>query len=244
MIRSGWRLAIHEELASTQDSVLAAARAGEPEGLAVLALRQSAGRGTQGRPWQSRPGNLALSCLIRPEGPARQLPQWSLLAAVALVEAAAGILPPDAPLRLKWPNDLLLEDAKCAGILTEGAPDGAGGIGWIVFGIGVNLAWSPELPDRRTTSLADHGAKATPQAFAWALLAALDRWRGVQAAEGFAPVRQAWLRHGPALGAMLALRQADGQLVQGSFAGLDDDGRLLLRNNDRMLTASAGELVA
>ncbi|WP_159993518.1 biotin--[acetyl-CoA-carboxylase] ligase [Roseomonas sp. 18066] len=237
-----WRLSVHEELPSTQDVVLAGASAGEADGLAVLALAQSAGRGTQGRPWRSPRGNLFLSLLMRPSGLARELPQWSLLAAVALADAVSGYLPDAGVLRLKWPNDLLLGGAKAAGILTQAAPDGAGGIAWLAFGIGVNLAEAPPLPDRPTASLAGQGvAPPSPTRFAWALLGALDHWRGVQAAEGFAPVRAAWMARGPAQGAALTVTQA-GRLRAGHYAGLAEDGRLLLCSTEGLVAVSSGEI--
>jgi BirA family biotin operon repressor/biotin-[acetyl-CoA-carboxylase] ligase len=238
-----WRLTVHEELPSTQDLVLAAATAGEPEGLAVLALAQTAGRGTQGRPWRSPRGNLFLSLLLRPPGAARDLPQWSLLAAVALAEAVAGSLGEAAELRLKWPNDLLLGGAKAAGILTQAAPDAGGGIAWLAFGIGVNLAEAPPLPDRPTASLAGQGiVPPSPVGFAWQLLAALDRWRAVQAGRGFAPVRQAWMARGPAPGVALCVTGPGGRLLEGTYRGLAEDGRLLLCDKGRTVLVSSGEI--
>ncbi|KAA2212737.1 biotin--[acetyl-CoA-carboxylase] ligase [Teichococcus oryzae] len=223
-----WRLSVHDELASTQDAVLAAAADGEPEGLAILARRQSAGRGTQGRSWRSPPGNLYLSLLWRPGGAIRDLPQWSLMAAVALAECARGFLPDGAPLALKWPNDLLLGGAKCAGILTDASADAEGGLAWVVFGLGVNLAHAPELPDRPTASFAQAGLPPPdPARFAGALLRTLAEWRQRQARLGFACVRQAWLGYGPAIGGELELRRG-GEAHRGRFLGLADDGRLLL----------------
>jgi len=240
---AAWRLTVHEELASTQDVVLAAAAAGEPEGLAVLARRQTAGRGTQGRSWHSTSGNLHLSFLWRPESLARELPQWALLVAVALAEAVADLLPAGTELALKWPNDVLLGGAKCAGILTQASLDERGGVAWLVSGIGVNLRQAPVLPDRPTASLAAAGiAPPEPVAFAQALLAALARWRQVRQQEGFAPVRQAWLRFGPTLGAPMVLSQSQG-VVEGCFAGLAPDGRLLLRVRGECIAFAAGELV-
>ncbi|ONG57239.1 biotin--[acetyl-CoA-carboxylase] ligase [Pseudoroseomonas deserti] len=237
-----WRLSVHEELPSTQDAVLAGAAAGEADGYAVLALTQSAGRGTQGRPWRSPRGNLCLSVLLRPDGAARELPQWSLLAAVALADAVAGCLPDAGALRLKWPNDLLLGGAKAAGILTQAAPDGAGGIAWLAFGFGVNLAEAPPLPDRPTASLAGQGVSPpTPVDFAWRLLGALDRWRDRLAAEGFAPIRAAWMARGPAAGAPLTVSQA-GAPLQGTYAGLAEDGRLLLCSKEGRIAVSSGEI--
>jgi BirA family biotin operon repressor/biotin-[acetyl-CoA-carboxylase] ligase len=236
---TGWRLAVHDELASTQDPVLAAAQGGEPEGLAILARRQSAGRGTQGRGWASPVGNLSLSLLLRPGGPARALPQWGLLAGVALADAAMAVLPPGADLRLKWPNDLLLGGAKCAGILSQGGIGAAGGIEWVVFGMGVHLAVAPALPDRATTSFAAAGAAPQdPVAFARRLLDRIDHWR----AKGLDAARMAWLRHGPVLDAPLLVRRG-GVAQEGRFAGLDQDGRLLLATPTGLVPVAAGELL-
>ncbi len=237
---AGWRLAIHDELASTQDVVLAAAQRGEPEGLAVLARRQVAGRGTQGRPWTSPAGNLYLSMLLRPAGPARDLPQYGLLAGVALAEAAADILPPDTPVALKWPNDLLLKGAKCAGILSQGSMATDGGIEWVAFGIGVNLAVAPQVPDRPTASFAEAGiAPPDPVAFAQHLLASVARWR----ARGLAAMRQGWLARGPELEAPMRLRQGE-RFREGRFGGLDDEGRLLFITQAGVETVTAGEMLA
>lgn len=238
-----WRLRVHDELASTQDGVLAAALEGEPEGLAILARRQVAGRGTQGRHWRSPPGNLYLSFLLRPEGPARELPQWSLLMAVALADALAPLLPDPFRLRLKWPNDLLLDGAKCAGILTQGTPGEDGRIGWLACGIGVNLAEAPVLPDRPTASLRQAGlVPPEPVAFAWSLLAALDRWRELQGRQGFAPVRLAWMALGPAQGSRLRLNRPEG-ILEGTYEGLSPEGRLLLRTGTSLQAISSGEIV-
>lgn len=237
-----WRLRVHDELASTQDGVLAAAQQGEPEGLAILARRQAAGRGTQGRIWRSPPGNLYLSVLLRPDGPARELPQWSLLMAVALAEALAPLLSGTEHLSLKWPNDVLLDGAKCAGILTQGAAGEGGRIGWLVAGIGVNLAEAPVLPDRPTASLRQAGiAPPEPVAFAWSLLAALDRWRGRQAQEGFAPIRTAWMERGPVPGVVLRLNRPEGCL-EGAYRGLSEDGRLLLQTASGVQALASGEI--
>jgi len=114
---SAFRLRIHESLPSTQSLVTELAERGEPAGLAILARRQTAGRGRAGRAWQSEAGNLHLSVLLRPTGQAREVAGYALLAAVALHEGALHHAP-IRTLRLKWPNDLMEGDAKLAGILT------------------------------------------------------------------------------------------------------------------------------
>lgn len=238
----GFRLQIHEALPSTSDLVIRLAEAGEPEGLAVLALRQTAGRGTQGRVWQGPSGNMYMSVLLRPAEPLRFASQWSLLAVVAAADALAPYLPDPAALGVKWPNDLMLGGAKSAGILTEIAADDAGGIAWVVIGIGVNLAVAPEVPGRTTACLAGLGiTPPSPERFATELLAAIDRRRGERLAHGFAPLRAAWLARGPAIGTHLAIRR-QGAEIAGRFAGLAEDGSLLLDTGERIETLTSGEV--
>lgn len=234
---AGWRLEVHASLPSTSSLLVRRAEAGEAEGLAILALEQTAGRGRAGRGWASPPGNLHLSVLLRPGGPAREAPQWGLLAGVALAEAAAEIAPDPAALRLKWPNDLLRGGAKCAGILAESALAPDGGLAWLALGIGVNLAHAPALPDRATATL-DAAESAEP--FAARLLARLDHWRAVRQARGFGPVRDAWCRHGPRPGETLTLRDLPGT---GLFAGLAEDGSLLLEIDGTRRAVAAGEVL-
>lgn len=228
-----WRLLVEETLPSTSDHLRRLAEEGAPDFLAVLARRQTAGRARGGRSWTSPVGNLYLSVLLRPDGPAREAAQWSLLAGVALAEAAAALEPaPPGPLRLKWPNDLLRDGAKVAGILTEasllpeGGPDRP--LAWLIFGIGVNLATAPTLSDgRRTGTLA---RPEEPPQFAARLLDRIAHWRGVQSAGGFAPVRAAWQTHGPETGMMLRVRTGEAGVgwLEGRYAGLAEDGSLLL----------------
>lgn len=237
-----FRLRVHEALPSTSDLVAQLAAAGEPEGLAILARRQTAGRGTQGRAWEGRAGNLHLSVLLRPADPIRHAPRWGLLAAVALADAAAEVLPDGTALALKWPNDLMLGGAKAAGILAEASATPAGGIAWLCLGFGVNLAHAPAIPGRATACLADAGiAPPAPEAFAERLLAALDRRRLERATDGFAPTRAAWLARGPALGTHLAIRR-EGAETAGSFAGLAEDGSLLLSTGGRVHAIASGEV--
>ncbi len=240
---SGWRLLIHDTLPSTSDVCRAGALGGAPAGLAVLARRQTQGRGTHGRTWRSPPGNLYLSVLLRPAEPARAAVEWALLAAVALADALAPLLPDPQALMLKWPNDVLLHGGKLGGILTEStaAPDGT--LEFLVIGFGVNLAVAPELPDRSTACLAAVAAAPTAEDFARALLDRLDRWRARRAAEGFAAIRAAWLARGPLPGAPIALRIGEAT-HGGAFAGLGADGSLLLATGARVQAFAAGEVLA
>ncbi|MEO3471591.1 biotin--[acetyl-CoA-carboxylase] ligase [Roseomonas sp. CAU 1739] len=242
MSPAGFRLEVHEALSSTSDEVIRLAEAGGPDGIAILARQQTAGRGTKGRAWQGPSGNLHLSVLLRPDEPMRLAPQWSFLAAVALADALLPFLPAPSLLTLKWPNDLMLGGAKAAGILAETGTDGAGNLAWVCLGIGVNLAQAPEVPGRTTASLAGLGiVPPAPEAFAADLLTALDRRRAERRVDGFGPILAAWLARGPVAGAPLAIRR-QGAEIAGRFAGLAEDGRLLLDTGGRVEAFASGEV--
>ncbi len=238
----GWRLRVEAELPSTSDLLLRLAAAGEPEGLALLALRQTAGRGRDGRVWMSPPGNLAVSLLLRPDAPAATAAHWALLAGVALAEALSNFLPDPDAIRLKWPNDLQIGGAKLAGMLCEAsARDGR--IEWVVLGLGANLAAAPALEGRATTCLADHAPPPTPEAAAIALVAAVEHWRRRLAAGALPPLLDAWQRRGPSAGARLTLRTGTGETI-GLYRGLDRDGALLLETVGGTMRFASGELAA
>ena len=237
---TSWRLQVHEVLPSTSDLCRDLANNGEPHGLAVLAHRQSEGRGSRGRGWSSPAGNLALSVLLRPSLLPRDAAQMSLLAGVALAEATQTFAP-DAALALKWPNDLLLNQAKLAGILIE--THGADGtLDWLIIGIGVNLAHAPHIPGRATAALAQHDPAPSPEAFAPVLLARLDHWLQTQARHGFAPIRTAWLAYAQPPGSPMSLKLGD-QIIVGHFVGLGDDGSLHLQTPAGPRHFTAGDVL-
>ncbi len=227
-----WRLEVHETLGSTSDACREQGLAGTPEGLAVMARQQTAGRGSRGRGWIAPPGNLSLSVLLRPATKLRDVGMWALLAGVAVAEALAafGVV-------LKWPNDILWHGMKLGGILVESQAAGDA-LDFVVIGVGLNLAHAPELDDRKAASL--KGA-LSPDDAAQAVLARLAYWRGVQAVQGWAPIRAAWLAYALPLGAAMTLRQGDHQHC-GAFAGLADDGSLLLNIGGQAKTFTSGEI--
>ena len=230
-----WRLKAYESLPSTSDLCRSLAEAGEPDGLAVLARRQTQGRGSRGREWIAPAGNLNLSVLVRPRETLASAAQWSLLAAVAVAEA----LEPAAKLQVKWPNDLLLDGRKVAGILLDSADDGQGGLAWLVIGMGVNLSETPTVHGQPAGSLrGDH----PPEEVATRVLERLDAWRRIRLLDGFGPVRAAWLSRAPEIGAMVSLRIGE-ERRGGQFAGLGDDGSLLLRTGGRVHAFNTGEVM-
>lgn len=228
-----WRLSVLESLPSTQTLVAERAAMGEAAGLAIMALSQTEGRGRAGRAWAGRSGNLALSALVRPAAEARVAGQFALLAAVALHDVASA----HAPVRLRWPNDLMLDGAKVAGILTEVSLRPGGALDHVIFGFGVNLAHAPPVEGRATACL----GPLPPEPFARRLLAALAFRLDLHAREGFAPLRAAWMAAGPAPGAVLAVRQGD-SFVRGRYEDLTEEGALRLMTENGPRSFHVGEL--
>ena len=201
----------------------ALARSGTPEGVWLRAERQNAGKGRQGRAWDSPAGNLYISTLIRlrpSDPPAATL---ALVAAVALEETVRTF---GVSATLKWPNDLLVDGAKLSGILLERVEDA------VILGIGVNLAHHPENLDRAATSLAAHGPAPDPALFAETLAESFERWVARWRGEGLASVRDRWLARAHPAGTALTARVADGSALDGLFDGLTSEGALILRLAD------------
>lgn len=216
------------ETGSTNADLAARLAGGEfvPEGEWLVADRQTAGKGRQGRTWFDGHGNFMGSTVIRPgpgDPPATSL---ALLCGLVLHEVVAPLVPPPARPLLKWPNDLMIGTAKLAGILLERVGDA------VIAGIGVNLARAPEVQGRETISLASFGPAPDRNHFAASLAAQfnleLERWRSF----GLDPLIRRWQAAAHPLGTALAVGEPGEAALEGQFAGLGDDGALQLRLAD------------
>jgi len=230
-----FRVLRHPELGSTNTEALGLAARGETGPVWVVTDRQTQGRGRSGRTWTSVDGNLYASLLVTLACPARVLHQLSLLAGVAVhgaIEAAAaraGVAVPT--LRLKWPNDVLLGEAKVAGILPESTA-GQGGATAVVIGVGLNLAGVPDGLGRAAACLRETGVHLTPADMLDHLHPAfLDTLALWDAGHGFPVIRERWLARAGRLGEAITVN-AGGRPVGGTFGGVDPDGALLLREPD------------
>jgi BirA family biotin operon repressor/biotin-[acetyl-CoA-carboxylase] ligase len=236
---AGVRLITHDDIGSTNAEALQLARDGERGPVWIVAKRQTAGRGRRGRTWVSEPGNLYASLLLNDPSPPERFPELSFVAALALHDAIGGRVPGLANrLVLKWPNDLLIDRMKFAGILIEG--EGAA----VAIGIGVNCAHHPATTDFPATDLAAAGVRSAPESLfgplSGAMVARLDEWnRGA----GFASIRSGWLARAAALGKAVRVKSGDGEIA-GTFDTIDEKGRLVLRTADgTMRTMAAGDVV-
>ena len=235
---AGVRHVHHDELDSTNAEALRLARAGERGPLWITAMRQSAGRGRRGRTWVSEPGNLYASLLLTDPAPPEHAAELSFVAALAAHDAIAGRIPGVAGrLKLKWPNDLLIDRNKCVGILVEG--EGAA----IALGIGVNCSHHPADTAYPATDLAAAGLRVTPErlfeALSTAMLARLAQWRR---GASFAAIRTDWLDRAFRLGEEIHVA-LDGAERSGRFETVDGRGHLVLRHADGTAeTIAAGDV--
>lgn len=241
-MQNGARVIAFERIGSTNAEALARARAGEEGPLWITAERQSAGRGRRGRTWVSEPGNLFATLLLTNPSPSDCLPQLPLVAALAVRDALVSCAPgQDARFAVKWPNDLLLDGRKVAGILVEG--ETVQGRASVAVGIGVNCRHHPGGTAYGAIDLMTAGLSASPNFVFAALAAAMDRrlsqW---QAGRGFAGIRGDWLSHVIGLGEPIRIRMDERELL-GVFESIDQAGCLILHHIDgRRERVSAGDV--
>ena len=237
-VAAGARLANYDEIESTNTEALELARQGERGPLWIVAGCQTAGRGRHGRVWTSEPGNLYATLLLTDSAPARHAPELAFVSAVALYDAVAEAAPAlQHRLTLKWPNDLLCDGAKLAGILIEG--EGT----TIAIGIGVNCRHHPAETAYPATDLSACGTAVSPDELmtplSKAMHARLVQWAG---GAGFSAIRRDWLMRAQASGTAIRVRMGDRDLA-GRFVGIDDRGYLVLRTTDGTVeTISAGDV--
>ena len=229
----------HPELDSTNEEARRLAQGGEAGPLWITAARQTAGRGRRGRVWDAGEGNLAASLLLWPTAPEAVIGQLSFVAALAVAEMAAHFAP-QAVIQVKWPNDVLGNGKKLAGILLESGQDGAGR--WLAIGIGVNLASFPQAAEYPATSLAQLGIAPPSSDMGVCVLAArFAHWYDVWMSEGFEIVRTAWLARAGGLGAAICARLPH-ETRTGIFEGIDASGALLLSEQGNVRAIAAGEV--
>ncbi len=241
MLPAGHRAVYLAETPSTNAHAMWLACEGAPAPQWVWAGRQLRGRGRLGRAWESPQGNLYASLFIAPDCPGAMISGLPLLAGLAAHDAISGLAAGAGladRLGLKWPNDILLGNAKLGGVLIETAMI-APAKRAVVIGTGLNLAAVPSGLERAVTSLRDHGINVSPAEALSALAFAAETWLAMWAnGTGFAEIRSAWLARAHPLGARVSVRVGD-ERIEGRFAGVDETGalRLHVAGAERLITA-------
>jgi BirA family transcriptional regulator, biotin operon repressor / biotin---[acetyl-CoA-carboxylase] ligase len=233
------RLIIHQEAESTQDLVKAMALAGEPEGVAVMALKQTSGRGRSGHTWISPAGkNLALSFLLRPRIPPDEIPLLGLMAAIAVSETVEpqGI----SRAELKWPNDVIVAGKKLAGILPEAGMIG-NSVSYVIIGVGLNVNseisdFPPDLQDSVTSLFICASRQWNLMDTAKELLKRMDHLYNRAHEEGPGFIPDLWSKRWAHLGRTFTYNG-----VIGVGHGISADGSLILRTHeDQLLRVTSG----
>jgi BirA family biotin operon repressor/biotin-[acetyl-CoA-carboxylase] ligase len=256
---AGYRIDQHDTVGSTNAEGLRHARHGDVGRLWIVSDHQTAGRGRRGNRWETPPGNLAASLLYIAEATPSTAATLGFVAGLALDEALRKIVPnlsvrigldavePRAVgagdrLRLKWPNDVLLDGGKIGGILLEAEPVASGSLA-VVVGIGVNVRSAPEGLPYPTAALATYASGVDAADIFYALS---DAWTGLErlwaGGRGFCRIRDLWLTQAAGLGEVVTVRVGE-RLHRGIFDTIDDEGRLVIRSESGTTRlVSAGEV--
>ena len=246
---SGWPQGYGRRVLDEVDSTMAeAARIGPslagPEW--ILARRQTAGRGRRGRDWRDPEGNFAATLVMRPSEPAGQVALRSFVAALALFDACVAATGRSEMFTLKWPNDVLLNGGKLAGILLESSGQG-GQISHFAIGIGVNLIHVPETGAVEPGAVAPvslaqaTGVAVTPEEFLDLLAPAWAAREATFRTQGFGPIREAWLARAARLGEEIVARTAK-DAWRGRFETVDAEGNLVLSTSEGRRAIAAAEV--
>ena len=255
-IEQGYRLEAHESVGSTNVVALERAREGDRGPLWIVARRQESGRGRRGRAWETGQGNLAATLLLADGIDLTRAATLGFVAGLALSDAMAAVAPSlglavgvdgadiaaGGRIELKWPNDVLANGAKLAGILLESAllPDGRAAV---AIGIGVNVVAHPQAVSYPVTSLRQLGVDCDAERLFFALSDAwvdnVVRWQG---GRDLGDVRTRWLARAAGLGGEVAVR-LDGRVVRGRFETIDEACRFVIRGHDgERIIVAAGDV--
>ncbi len=239
-----WPAGVEKRLYSSLDSTMAEAMRLAPQlaGPAwILARDQTAGRGRQGRDWVQPGGSFSASLIWRPDGSVESRAQRSFAAALALRDTLSALIGRSDGLTLKWPNDVLLNGGKVAGILLESRVE------HLIIGIGVNLLTAPRDGEiapgsaRPVSLMGETGLRVEPESFLDLLAPAYAEWEATLTTHGFAPLRREWLTHAARLGEVITARVGADER-QGIFETVDAAGALVLKTRNGRETIAAADV--
>ncbi len=229
---TGWNVRHVRETGSTNSDLVELARAGAAHHSVIVTDHQTAGRGRLDRKWEAPSGvNLLVSFLFRPSS-TRPLHDYTHIVGLAARDASNTVfgVRPD----LKWPNDLLIDDRKVAGILAQGGAE------FIVVGIGVNVGWAPEGAARLGDHLRGSGTELGPLDLLRAMLGEVERFESLSSAE----LRSSYESQLSTIGRRVRVELTNGTIVEGSATGVDDEARLIVRiDSGETIAVDVGDVI-
>ena len=245
-----YHLLSYDTLDSTNEEARRLAEGGGAHGAVIWARHQTNGRGRRGRAWVSDEGNLFVSFLLAPDLALDRLPELSFVAGLALMDTLQPIVADLCDVTLKWPNDVLLDGEKVAGILAESFEtlkcDDRPARRWAVIGVGVNIEHHPAIDalypatDLKAVGVEIISAKIILSRLIHHFILRYDQWMR----DGFAPIRAAWRANAHGLGSLVSVNHEDA-VVDGVFMDVDTLGRMVLEHEQRgMLVIGAGDVLA
>ncbi len=226
-----------EAVDSTQDKARELIGMGYDLPILVTADRQVQGRGRQARTWESPPGNFYGSLMIDPKISPRHYHEYSFAMALVLRDVIAGMT--DQPVTLKWPNDILLDCKKCAGILIES--DGVRNE-FLIIGIGVNLYSAPDYAAALWPAQGSEGRNQQTEEFLQILIKYFSHWQNIYLTQGFDTIRAQWLCHAHGLQGEIQVRTPN-ETHTGIFSGIDENGTLLLTQGAQTIKVTTADVM-
>ena len=233
---NGFKIIEKDITASTNDDARALIQQGLAGKTIIVAEQQTHGRGRQQRHWQSEPGNLFCSFIIRPSLQLRDVALYTFAASLAVRAAILHFLP-HKNMQVKWPNDVLVDEKKISGILLEVESSS------LIIGIGINCAHYPDNALFPATALKSFAIETAPKNVLVILAGQLDHYISLLERNGFAPLREEWLSHAYRRGQIITVRQ-DQKDISGVLTGLDANGALILQTAEGSATVTSGDLHA
>jgi len=237
---NGYEAIFLESVGSTNTEALSRGILNDSKGLWIVAGEQLQGKGSRGRNWISKPGNLYASLLIEQPKDAINVHGLTFVAAVALREALASFLAPQLNVQMKWPNDILVQDRKIAGILLEAQSERDRTR--IVLGMGTNISHHPQEAEFLATSLREEGVDTTPKTVFEVLAKTMAEHISIwEEGRGFPSILRLWRAHAWGLGKAVTVKLPNGQIFEGVFEALENDGRMRVcdRHGERHLLSVA-----
>jgi len=240
-LSSFYELRSYDTLDSTNEEARRLAEDGAAAGTLVWSVTQNEGRGRRGRAWSSPAGNLYASLILRPDCEPYAAAQLSLVAALAIHQAVANALPTPERAFVKWPNDVLIGGRKVAGILLESRLQTGNKLDWLIIGSGINIVTCPDDLERPATSLHDEGSDADVVKVLEDYSSAFEHFYQLWLAEGFSPIRRAWLDIAHGVGEEIEVR-LENETFSGVFDGLNGDGALQLQTSEGLRLVTSGDV--